>query len=124
MALCAGLLLRDPIWEGGGQVLMKRLQGLLESMDPYDEARLAFERAIFGAARRLSFDANGRISLPKDFADYAGLKGKVAFVGLGARFEIWNPEAREEQVSKDRALASQFKTRLKMQPSRTQGGAV
>ena len=42
----------------------------------------------------------GVFLFPKILRTMPGLKGKVAFVGLGARFEIWNPEAREEQVSK------------------------
>ena len=50
---------------------------LIEEMDPYDDARIAFERAIFGAARPLAFDANGRVTLPKEFAEHAGLDAKA-----------------------------------------------
>ena len=46
-----------PYLEGGGIALLRDYQVLLENMDPYDDARIAFERAIFAESRRLSFDA-------------------------------------------------------------------
>lgn len=100
--------------EGGGQALLERYQALIEEMDPYDDARIAFERAIFGAARPLAFDANGRVTLPKDFIDHAGLDGKATFVGLGSRFEIWSPERFEEHKASAQAYARENKKSLRL----------
>lgn len=102
--------------EGGGQALLERYQSLIEEMDPYDEARVAFERAIFGAARPLSFDANGRVTLPKDFIDHAALEGKATFVGLGSRFEIWSPEVYEAHKANAQSFARDNKRALKLGP--------
>ncbi len=105
----------DGAWlEGGGIALMRDYQALIENMDPYDDARIAFERAIFAEARRLPFDANGRVSLPKELADYAGLDGQVTFVGLGRRFEIWSPEAYEDRAAQARKLARENRHRLRL----------
>ena len=103
-----------PYLEGGGIALLRDYQVLLENMDPYDDARIAFERAIFAESRRLSFDANGRVSLPKELADYAGLNGQVTFVGLGRRFEIWSPAKYEIQSADSRKLARENRHRLRL----------
>lgn len=105
-----------PFLEGGGQALLERYQALIEEMDPYDEARIAFERAIFGAARPLSFDSNGRVTLPKEMADHAGLEGKATFVGLGSRFEIWSPEQYEAHQAEARQFARENKRSLRLTP--------
>ncbi|RKR00295.1 division/cell wall cluster transcriptional repressor MraZ [Maricaulis maris] len=105
-----------PYLEGGGQALLERYQALIEEMDPYDDARVAFERAIFGAARPLAFDSNGRVTLPKEFADHAGLDTKATFVGLGSRFEIWSPERFEEHKSSAQSFARDNKRALKLPP--------
>lgn len=110
-----------PFLEGGGQALLERYQTLIEDMDPYDDARIAFERAIFGAARPLSFDANGRVTLPKELSDHAGLDGKATFVGLGSRFEIWNPDRYAEHQSTARDFAREHKRALR--PGGKPGGA-
>jgi len=100
--------------EGGGIALLQKYLGLLENMDPYDDVRIAFERTIFAESKRLAFDANGRVSLPKDLAARAALGGQVDFVGLGHRFEIWNPAQYEAQSINARALAKENRHRLRL----------
>ena len=111
-----------PYLEGGGQALMERYQALIEEMDPYDDARIAFERAIFGAAKPLAFDSNGRVTLPKELIDHAGLDARATFVGLGSRFEIWAPEAYEAHKATAQQFARDNKRSLKLGPR--PGGAA
>lgn len=111
-----------PYLEGGGIALIQDYHTLLENMDPYDDARIAFERAIFAESRRLSFDANGRVSLPKELAEYANLNTQAAFIGLGRRFEVWNPADYEAQSVDARRLARANRHRLRLvgrQPNAT-----
>tara|TARA_R110002096_G_scaffold71608_1_gene170839 strand:+ start:308 stop:769 length:462 start_codon:yes stop_codon:yes gene_type:complete len=110
-----------PYLEGGGQALLESYQRLIEDMDPYDDARIAFERAIFGAAKPLTFDANGRVTLPKELIDHAGLDAKATFVGLGSRFELWSPEAYAEHQASARSFARENKRSLRLVPRN--GGA-
>jgi len=88
----------------------------LETLDYYDEGRIALQRAIFAESRRLPFDSGGRISLPKDMHEYAELNGKITFVGLGRRFEIWSPQAHEARATDMRRLARENRHRLKPAP--------
>lgn len=99
--------------EGGGIALLEDYQRSLETLDYYDEGRVALQRAIFAESRRLPFDSGGRVSLPKDLHEYAGLNGKVTFVGLGRRFEIWSPQAHDERSAAMRELARENRHRLK-----------
>lgn len=105
-----------PYLEGGGQALLERYQALIEEMDPYDEARIAFERAIFGAAKPLAFDSNGRVTLPRELIEHAGLDAKATFVGLGSRFEIWSPASYDEHQKTARSFARDNKRSLKLGP--------
>jgi len=103
--------------EGGGIALLQDYQRSLEALDYYDEGRVALQRAIFAESRRLPFDSGGRVSLPKDLHEYAGLNGKVTFVGLGRRFEIWSPSAYAQRTENVRKLARENRHRLKPVPA-------
>lgn len=57
--------------------------------------------AIFGSALNLGLDPEGRIVLPDDFKEYAGIDNSVCFIGLGRHFQIWEPEkgrAKQEEA--------------------------
>lgn len=90
---------RGDFLEGGGEALMKALQR--EIFDRVADGSLAPEAAeaqqvmLLGEARRLSYDKTGRIVLPEAFRDHANLSNSATFVGLGNRFQVWEPEAHE-----------------------------
>jgi len=103
----------DGKWlEGGGMALLRSHQALLNTLKPHDLARIAFERAVFGESHRLSFDASGRVSLPKELAEFAGLDKQATFVGMGQRFEIWNPVAYDAKLKLVRKMAKETRPRL------------
>lgn len=108
--------------EGGGIDLMEEYQRSLDMIEYYDEGRLALQQAIFAESRRLSFDSNGRVTLPKELAEHAGLNGKARFVGLGRRFEIWNPEKHAEHIVDVRRVARENRNRLKSVALLSSGG--
>lgn len=63
--------------------------------DDHDE----LATVLFGESIQLSFDENGRITLPQSFLDFAGLTDQIAFVGLGNKFQLWNPAEFEKRKS-------------------------
>ena len=50
-------------------------------------------RLAFGTGEELPFDASGRFILPAFYRETAGLTDLAFFIGIGERFEIWNPQA-------------------------------
>ena len=93
--------------EGGGMALVRSKQALLNKLDAHDHARIAYERAYFGESFRLSFDANGRVSLPAELAEFANLGKQVTFVGMGQRFELWDADAYLAKAKTVRKLAKE-----------------
>jgi MraZ protein len=68
---------------------LKRLEGL----DPlFSGAYNDLAAPLVSGASSLPIDENGRVRLPDELIEAAGFKDRVVFVGVGAKFEIWNPE--------------------------------
>lgn len=47
--------------------------------------------AIFGSALNLRLDREGRIVLPAEFREHAGIDAEACFIGLGRHIQIWEP---------------------------------
>lgn len=95
-----------PYLECGGQAFIDRYARDIARLKRFDPLRRTMEVVVLGAARRLDFDANGRIVLPKDFKDHAGIDKRVIFVGCGTRFEIWSAEKHAERMTDARERAA------------------
>jgi division/cell wall cluster transcriptional repressor MraZ len=51
------------------------------------------QRLMVGHSTGIKIDKSGRIAIPSELAEYAGLKRDVVFVGQANRFELWNGSA-------------------------------
>jgi MraZ protein len=93
----------------GGDITL--IEGFVRSLDKlsglseFDDKKEAILVSIIGAGRKLSFDGGGRITLPKEFAEFASLSDRATFVGLGRRFEIWEPDTHEARLVDARRIA-------------------
>ena len=79
--------------EGVGMSAMESMAGRIDHAFPFfsdDHDELA--TVLFGESVQLAFDGDGRITLPAELAEFAGIEDKVAFVGMGQKFQIWNPD--------------------------------
>ncbi len=85
--------------EKGFQSLTERLNKYDRLSPEYDDASMA----IFADSYRLETDKEGRVVLPASLARYAGIDGPVAFMGAGAHFQIWEPEAATRRLEEARA---------------------
>ena len=67
-----------------------------------DENARKLQRFIFGGAHELDIDQRqGRINLPQDLIDYAGIGKEVVFVGAESYIELWDPAAYEKEMGPD-----------------------
>ncbi len=63
------------------------------------EAR-AFVRFFFSGAAELDCDKQGRVLLPANLREHAGLEKDVVVIGVSTRIEVWDKTAWEEYNQK------------------------
>ena len=78
--------------DGGGQELMDQISLSVEKMQLFSEETDALSTALFSDTFSLSYDQDGRISLPELLIEHANLSEHVIFVGQGRKFQMWNPD--------------------------------
>jgi MraZ protein len=83
--------LEAPALDAGGERLAAKIDGLLAGLPDYSDERDELSVALYGDVQVLSIDGDGRISLPENLRAHAGLSAQVAFVGLGDKFQMWEP---------------------------------
>jgi len=98
----------QPALEGfGAPVLAYYTERLAGSEPLFNEAHDDEAQRVFGETRLLLFDDEGRVQLPPDFIEHAGITERVLFVGLNQKFQIWDPErfekVRAERIARARA---------------------
>jgi len=110
--------LDKPCIEGAGQRLMEEFEESIGDLDLMDRRRVALANYIMGEARQAKFDEGGRIVLDAELISTAGIGEKARFVGLGDRFQIWEPAAHDAMKAEMRALALESLGLLKAKPRR------
>jgi MraZ protein len=84
----------------------------LRNLDLYDDKDMALRRLWLSNAAEIELDAQGRVLLPKELTDLAGIGAEARFVGLGQFFEIWSPARFDEYVAKHAPLYDELIKRL------------
>ena len=83
--------LDQPAIDVGGNALMAEIEALIAQQPLYSAARDHLALALYGTSETLKMDGEGRVILTDRFKAYAGISEEVAFVGLGHKFQIWEP---------------------------------
>ena len=86
---------------------MESLSDQVEHLDPFSDEQDHLADAIFASSHSLTFDSEGRVSLPDALRDHAAIADRAAFVGKGKTFQIWEPATHEgfQKTARERALA-------------------
>lgn len=84
--------LAEPALDAGGNRLLGEIEALIERYPPYSEAREELSAALYGTTESLRIDPEGRVVLTETLKAHAAIADHVAFVGLGHKFRIWEPE--------------------------------
>ena len=91
-----------PALDAGGERLAQKIDGLLAGLPDYSDERDELSVALYGDVQVLSIDGDGRIVLPEALRQHAGLSTQVTFVGLGDKFQMWEPKRFETYQSEAR----------------------
>jgi len=85
---------RLPALECTGSDRMAEMQERIETLEQFSEE---YENLslLFADAHPLAMDGEGRVILPEQLKEHAHITDDVAFVGLGAMFQLWDPAGYE-----------------------------
>ena len=106
-----------PALDAGGNALLAEIETLIERFPPYSEEREQFSLALYGTSETLKIDGEGRVVLTEPLKTHAGITDAVAFVGLGHKFQIWEPGRFRAQLAE-----ATEKVRALKQAARLPGG--
>jgi MraZ protein len=79
-----------PALECTGSDRMVEIQERIETLEQFSEE---YENLslLFAESHPLTIDGEGRVILPEQLKEHAHITSDVAFVGLGAMFQLWDP---------------------------------
>jgi MraZ protein len=86
-----------PALEGFSWSFMEEVAGRLDHFELFSDKQDDMATAVFGDSVQLPFDGEGRVVLSEDLMKFAGIKDVACFVGLGRKFQIWNPAEFEKR---------------------------
>jgi MraZ protein len=87
--------MRAPAVECTGSDRIEEMQDRIESLEQFSEEYENLTQ-LFADAHPLTMDGEGRVILPEKLKEHAEITADVAFVGLGAMFQLWDPARYEE----------------------------
>jgi MraZ protein len=87
----------------GGDI-MERMVKQVDDMAMFSAQRSDFAAALFADCEHLSFDSEGRITLTENLLKHANIQDRVAFVGCGSTFQMWEPDtfAHQKDLARSR----------------------
>ena len=100
--------------EGLAMSRMEKMANATDQMGVFDQELDDLSAMLFADARALQFDSAGRIMLPTDLAEHAGIKDNAIFVGRGNSFQIWEPNAFKQAQKKSLESLRSTRPNLKL----------
>jgi len=98
-----------PALDAGGERLAKKIDALLSGLADYSQERDELSVALYGDVHILRLDGDGRIVLPESLRAHAGIAGEIAFVGLGEKFQMWQPDEFDAYRARARGKVDQHR---------------
>jgi MraZ protein len=104
--------LDQPAIDAGGNALLAEIEKLIERFPPYSDEREELLVALYGSSETLKIDGEGRVILSEGLKEHSGITDSVVFVGLGHKFQIWEPERFRTHFAKATATVRTLTKRL------------
>ncbi len=96
---------REDAIEACGYDFLERINESMETLDLFSKEHDDLATSILGNSHTLTFDPEGRIGMPPELRECAGITDRAAFVGKGALFQIWEPSALRQHMAEARSRA-------------------
>jgi MraZ protein len=108
--------LDQPAVDAGGNALLSEIETLVTGFPPYSDERDTLSLALYGTSETLKLDSEGRVILSDTLKTHAGINSEISFVGMGHKFQIWEPGRFRAQLAEAtgtvRALKKQLGSRV------------
>ncbi len=117
---------RHPCIEAWPKPAFEALSAGHSSLDIFSDASDNLAGALFATAHPARPDAEGRLVLPEELIEEAGLGDTISFLGANQCFQIWNTERASAYMRDARARARDFRLTLPSPTAtpRADGGAA
>lgn len=73
----------------------EELAGKVSALPMTDPNARHFRRMVFAEAANLALDGQGRVVVPPELREYAGIDREAVVIGVHTSFEIWSPSGWE-----------------------------
>ena len=101
-----------PALDAGGNALLTEIEALMAGLPPYSAEREQFSLALYGTSATLKIDGEGRVQLTDSLKAHAAIADTVSFVGLGHKFQIWEPGRFRAELAEATEKVRAFKQEL------------
>lgn len=70
----------------------EEIENKLAALSSFDPATRRVQRLLIGHATECEFDGQGRLLVPPELREYAGIEKKIVLLGQSNKFEVWSDE--------------------------------
>jgi len=114
---------KHPALEACSEEFLVRISNSLDDAhELFSEEQDDLTAIILESAHSLAFDPEGRIVLPPELREHAGIEDEALFVGRGDRIRIWEPAAYQTNHSTAFERARSSGATLKLRRSTSEDG--
>jgi MraZ protein len=94
----------------------QRLESIERQLNQFDESDDDLLADLYENYTTLTMAPNGRINIPSDFMEHAGISRDVVFVGKGKSIRMWDEKKYHENKEMRRPIRDIFRERLGNNP--------
>jgi MraZ protein len=98
-----------PALDAGGNALLAEIEALIAGFSPNSDRREQFSLSLYGTSETLKMDGEGRVMLTDTLKAHAGIADTASFVGLGHKFQIWEPSRFGAELAEATAKVRAFR---------------
>lgn len=99
----------------------QRIESIERQLNQFDEADDDLLADLYENYTTVTLAPNGRINIPADFMEHAGIERDVVFVGKGTSIRMWDEKKYNESKETRRPLREMFRERLGNNPENSEG---
>jgi MraZ protein len=99
----------------------QRLELIEKQLNQFDEEDDDLLADLYENYTTVALAPNGRINIPADFMEYAGISREVVFIGKGKSIRMWDEAQYNKAREGRKPLREMFRERLGNNPENSEG---